>query len=236
METSVLIIAHNEEKHIANCIKSILDQTKKPDEIILLLHNSTDKTLEIAKKFPITIVPFTGKYGPVYARIEGINHVSGNIVFCLDGDSFAKKNWIEVMTNTLKRNGNVLVGSWIKFEGTISGNLFNIVSRYLCVSKKEEVAFWIWGGSFAFFGKNKDLVKKTWENSIVFSKKLNLSRNPDDYWLALYMSKYGNLKVTNKTWVKPYTKETSMKELLLRRKENKKNHYKIKNYFTNQII
>jgi len=42
MKTSVLIIANNEEKHIAKCIESILNQTVNADEIVLLLHNSEE--------------------------------------------------------------------------------------------------------------------------------------------------------------------------------------------------
>lgn len=48
---SVLVIAHNEEAHIAECIDSILSQSQKPDEIVLVVHNSTDWTLEIAQKY-----------------------------------------------------------------------------------------------------------------------------------------------------------------------------------------
>ncbi len=71
MKISVLIIAHNEEKYIAQCVESVLNQTKRPDEIVLLAHNCTDKTLEIARSFPITVVPFNGVTGIINARLEG---------------------------------------------------------------------------------------------------------------------------------------------------------------------
>ncbi len=51
MKTSVLIIAHNEESHIGECIESVLVQSQQPDEIILIVHNSTDRTLQIAKNY-----------------------------------------------------------------------------------------------------------------------------------------------------------------------------------------
>lgn len=51
MKISVLIIAHNEGLHIAECIASILNQSKKPDEIVVIVHNSTDKTLEIVRNY-----------------------------------------------------------------------------------------------------------------------------------------------------------------------------------------
>jgi glycosyltransferase involved in cell wall biosynthesis len=51
MKTSVLIIAHNEESHIGECIESILAQSRTPDEIVLIVHNSSDRTLEIARNY-----------------------------------------------------------------------------------------------------------------------------------------------------------------------------------------
>lgn len=49
---SILIIAHNEEKHIEKCLESIRQQSLVADEIILVAHNCTDKTVAIAKKYP----------------------------------------------------------------------------------------------------------------------------------------------------------------------------------------
>ncbi len=52
MKISVLIIAHNESTHIAQCIESIITQSCLPDEIICIVHNSTDETANIARKYP----------------------------------------------------------------------------------------------------------------------------------------------------------------------------------------
>ena len=126
------LIPDKEEKYISKCIESLLNQTKKADEIVLIVHNSSDNTLQIANKYPIKIIPFNGQEGITYARIEGLKNIVGDIVLCIDGDSYAKENWIEVMTKTL-RNGNILVGSWIKIKGTLFGNTTNIFDKYLCI-------------------------------------------------------------------------------------------------------
>ena len=44
---SVIITTKNEEKNIENCLKSILEQSYKNIEIIVVDNNSTDKTKEI---------------------------------------------------------------------------------------------------------------------------------------------------------------------------------------------
>jgi len=230
MKISVLIIAHNEEKYIGKCIESVLNQTKHPDEIVLLAHNCTDKTVEIAKGFPITIVPFNGATGIINARLEGLNNVSGDIILCIDGDSFAKNNWIEIMTATLENNKNVLVGSWVKFKGTILGELYNMYSRHLRVSGKRKTAFWIWGASLAFWGKDKKFVQETIKNSVALSNKINLPSSLEDYWLAMLMSRRGNIEVTNKTYVTTSTKDVSSLEMIFREMTDRKSKRLINDY------
>lgn len=231
MKISILVIAHNEETHIAQCIESLLHQTVRPNEIVLLVHNSTDKTLDIAKRFPVMVVSFNGPTGIVSARLEGLSHVSGDIILCIDGDSYAHRNWVEVMVATLSHDKNVLVGSWVKFKGTIFGTLYTMYSKYACISKHQDVAYRVWGGSYAFWGKDKEFVKEILKKSVVLSHNLKLPRNPDDYWLALSMSIRGNLQRTNKTWITNYTKETSLGTMFCRRVESRKNRRAIRDYF-----
>lgn len=223
MKTSVVIISHNEEKYIANCIESVLNQTQKPDEVILIVHNSNDNSIEVAKNYPIKIILLNGESGPVYARIEGIKNAQGDIILCIDGDSVAEKNWIEVMTKILENN--ILVGSWVKFNGSIFDNLSNIWNKYFCVSKNKKATRWIWGASFAFWGKDKNLVLETLEKSIRAGKELGLPNNriAEDFWLALFMGKVGNLAITNKTWITADTKGSSSKNSYLRNRQNHKN-------------
>lgn len=55
-ETSIIIRTYNEEKHIGNLLSALQKQTYKDYEIIIVDSGSTDRTLEIAKKFPVTII------------------------------------------------------------------------------------------------------------------------------------------------------------------------------------
>lgn len=236
MRTSALIIAHNEERYIARCIESLLRQTVRPSEIVLVAHNSTDRTKEIAEDFPITVVPLNGTPGIVHARLEGFAHVSGDIILCIDGDSYARRNWVDVMTRTLAQGNTVLAGSWVKFKGTIFGNLYNIYNRCLCVSKNQKVAYWIWGTSYAFWGKDKERVAEILKKSAALSDALKLPRNPEDYWLALFMSTYGNLAVTNETWVTSHTKETSTLGMFFRRKESYNNRRLMDEHFARIVL
>lgn len=233
MKTSVVIISHNEEKYIARCILAILNQTQKPDEIILVAHNSTDETYKIAKTFPIIVIPFNGETGPIYARIEGIKNASGDIILCIDGDSVAESNWVEIMTKTLQKNNNILVGSYIKISGTIFDALSNIFNKYFCVSKSTRATRWLWGASFAFWSKDKNFVLDVFEKNINLAKELNLpeGRIAEDYWLALFMNKMGNIEIINDTYVTAYSKETSIIKSILRNRDNHKNGDAMRKFF-----
>ena len=243
MKISVLIIAHNEEKYIEKCINSVLEQTRKPDEIILVAHNCTDKTIEIAlrlssgsstHKFPITVVNFQGEIGTVYARLKGIENVSGDIVLCIDGDSYAEKNWISEMVSLFQKD-IVLIGSWIKLSGSIFNTISNFFNKKSC-TKANNATHWIWGTSFGFLGKDKEKIKDGLMKSIEISEKLKLSRNPDDYILAIFMKRYGNLKVTNKTYVTAYMKEKGFIKEIKRSIENIQNGNKIDRFLKKIMV
>lgn len=229
MKTSVLIIAHNEEKYIAQCIESVLNQTEPADEVVLIVHNSTDQTEQIARTYPITVVPYAGPAGIIYARIEGLRHMNGGIIICTDGDSYVARNWCAVMKRTLM-NDNVLVGSWMKQEGNVFAWISNFFNKYNCV-KPYKVERWIWGPSMAFWGKDIEVVRDVFERSIVLSKELQLSRNPDDYWLALFMKQRGKLEMTNKTYVVQHPKEKNSIETITRNNENISNGNRMEAYF-----
>jgi len=53
--TSVVIRSFNEEQHIGRLLIGLLEQTKRPDQIILVDSGSTDATLSIASQFPVEI-------------------------------------------------------------------------------------------------------------------------------------------------------------------------------------
>jgi len=110
MKISVLIIAHNEEKYIAKCIESILHQSRKADEIVLIAHNSTDKTVDIATKYPfVRGVEYNGPAGQPYARMKGFEEVSGDYICSIDGDAYANKHWINRIVTPLYKNADISI-------------------------------------------------------------------------------------------------------------------------------
>ncbi|MCL5795331.1 MAG: glycosyltransferase, partial [Patescibacteria group bacterium] len=80
IDISVVIPAHNEEALLALCLKSILSQKFAGTyEIILIDNDSTDKTGQIARQFPIKVIR-EPKKGIAYARERGFREAKGEII------------------------------------------------------------------------------------------------------------------------------------------------------------
>lgn len=96
---SVVIPVYNEERLIAHCLDALQAQTVTPHEIIIVDNNSSDRTIEIAKKYPLVRVVSETKQGITYARTTGFNSVQGDIIARLDADSIVKNDWVATLTN-----------------------------------------------------------------------------------------------------------------------------------------
>lgn len=94
---SIIIKALNEEKRIAPCIESALAAVAPlGGEVILADSCSTDRTIEIAQRYPIVIVQLSNAaerccgIGPQL----GYQHSSGEYVYILDGDMEIRQEFL----------------------------------------------------------------------------------------------------------------------------------------------
>ena len=79
---STIILTKNEELNIEKCIQSV----RWSDEIIIIDDNSTDKTIEIAKKYNTKIYLHSLNNDFASARNFGISKAKNEWVFFVDGD------------------------------------------------------------------------------------------------------------------------------------------------------
>jgi len=101
MKVSLVIPVYNEEKYIKKCLLSVSKQEEMPDEIIIVDNNSTDKTVKIAKKFPVYILK-EPKQGIIPARNKGFNYAKYEIIARCDADSILPVDWIKKIKKNFK--------------------------------------------------------------------------------------------------------------------------------------
>ena len=94
---SVIIPTYNEEKYLARCLEAFQKQkTKYLYEILIIDHDSTDRTKAIAKQFQTKIIN-ESRRGTAVARQTGIEAASGDIVAFTEADCTVPSNWITLI-------------------------------------------------------------------------------------------------------------------------------------------
>jgi glycosyltransferase involved in cell wall biosynthesis len=91
---SVVLLTKNSAETVSRTLESIISQTHKPDEIVVVDGNSKDGTQDIVKRYPIKLVTEPG-LGFGHARNLGVKNTEGDIIFFIDSDCYADSKWIE---------------------------------------------------------------------------------------------------------------------------------------------
>ena len=96
-QLSIVIRTLNEEKWLPSVLKSLREQTVKDIEIILVDSGSTDRTLEIAKKFDCKIIKIKKEeFTYPYALNIGFKEASADLIGVISGHSVPISNrWAE---------------------------------------------------------------------------------------------------------------------------------------------
>src|SRR4030066_1052634 len=94
---SVLIRTKNEEKYLGQTLSVIFSQTRKDIEVLIVDSGSTDKTLEAAREFPVTIFEIKPKdFTWGYALNYGFQRASGKYIVCLSAHALPQSEyWLE---------------------------------------------------------------------------------------------------------------------------------------------
>jgi len=109
LSISVVIPAYNIEKYIGRAIDSVLTQTHKPDEIIVVDDGSTDGTAAEIKKFGDKVkYIYQQNAGLPAARNTGIKAATGTWIAFLDGDDQWLPKNLMLQTKMLQRNPDLV--------------------------------------------------------------------------------------------------------------------------------
>lgn len=109
-KVSVIVPVYNVEKYITKCLESLVGQTLKDIEIIIVNDGSTDNSEKIIKEFQSmygNVKYYTKENGGLSdARNYGMKHATGEYIAFLDSDDFANITLYEKMYNKAKENNS----------------------------------------------------------------------------------------------------------------------------------
>lgn len=109
LRVSAVVPAYNAEKYIARSIDSILNQTRRPDEIIIVDDGSTDGTAEIIKNYGDKVrYIHQENAGASVARNTGVNASKGEWIAFLDCDDEWLEDHILQQVELIERNPEVV--------------------------------------------------------------------------------------------------------------------------------
>ena len=130
---SVVMPAYNSEKYIAETIESVLNQTYKNFEFIIINDASTDKTLDIIKKYAkkdkrIKVIENKKNLGITKTRNKGLELAKGKYVATHDSDDISLPTRFEEQVEYLESHPEVgAVGAYIR--------IFDEVNKKISIRK-----------------------------------------------------------------------------------------------------
>lgn len=114
---SIILPAYNVEKYIPLTLKSIYQQVFKDFEVICIEDCSTDKTLDIIKKYKkfdprLKLIKNKEHLGPGTSRNIALKKAKGKYIACIDADDIVDKNYLQAAYEKLETEKVSSV--WIK--------------------------------------------------------------------------------------------------------------------------
>lgn len=109
---SFIVAVYNTEKYIKKCLNSIVNQTYKDFEVIVIDDGSSDGSTKIIreyeKKYSFIKMYIQKNMGPSVARNNGIKYASGKFLIIVDSDDYVSENMLEIIDKNIDDNIDIL--------------------------------------------------------------------------------------------------------------------------------
>ena len=158
---SIAIPVLNEEVNLPKCLEKIFSQNYQKNlvEVIIVDAGSTDKTLEIAKKFKTKILYNKIMKDPESGKMVALKKATGEYFMYLDADMFLhNKNWLNLMmapfkdkrvsgtfTKFIVRKEDKALNRYLSYDPLQRDPLYQFLTpgiESLIVSKEKDLTIW----------------------------------------------------------------------------------------------
>lgn len=154
---SVIIPTYNEEQYIGACLKSLLNQTNKPDEIIVVDNNSTDDTVKIVKSFSGVKLLKEARQGQLYARKFGFDNAKSDILATIDADCIALPHWSETLSREFADKPIDALSGYVTSRDAATKKFFEKAFNFIEFDFNRLMT-----GHHVLFGSNMAMTRQFW--------------------------------------------------------------------------
>lgn len=180
---SVIVAIYNVGKYLEQCIQSIMDQTYKNLEIILIDDGSPDNSPQICDDFSrkdkrIRVIHKSNE-GSVYARRDGLLSATGKYVLLVDGDDFADFEYINNLVFAAENeNADVVIDSFLMSypDREYVERIYFLPGMYSNERLKKLKERLIYSGEYFQFGVNPALWNKLFRRDKLLEFYKNVPR------------------------------------------------------------
>jgi glycosyltransferase involved in cell wall biosynthesis len=155
---STIVCAYNEAGYLAPCLHSLLAQSRRPDELLVVNNASTDDTALVARGVNGVRVVDEPRKGLVRARETGRSAATGDLLVYLDADCRAPLTWLARVERRFVRDPAIVAMSgpyrfydwdWLGCAMIRSYDLMLAPLTQLLVYRVLRIGTLFYGGNFA---------------------------------------------------------------------------------------
>jgi len=179
---SIIVPIYNVELFLEECIQSIINQSYKNIEIILVDDGSKDKSKDICDKYVFIDsrikVIHKKNNGLISARKSGLEKSSGEYILYVDGDDWIEPDLVDYyLTNALKYNADIVISSHMENLAGRIEFLFNTIppgfynKENLISNVYPKMLF---SGKFSQFGIFSYIWGKLYRKKILMPNQMNV--------------------------------------------------------------
>ena len=176
VDISIIVPIYNASKYLKKCLDSLVNQTKKELEFILINDGSTDDSESIIKSYKDDRIRYfkRSNHGIGKTRNFGINKASGKYIMFLDSDDYLDYNACELLyKKALNENSDLVVFDFYRVEKELKSVIIRDF-KSTCLKNNPSILLYInLGISNKLF--KSELIKK---NNIKFVENLKYEDAP----------------------------------------------------------
>ena len=167
---SIIVPVFNTKKYLAQCVDSILNNTFKDFECILIDDGSTDGSSELCDEYKAkdsrVIVVHKKNAGGSAARNDGLRIASGNYITFIDSDDYVSDNYFQsLIDNVTSNKTDAVMAKEIGVYFDSAGSISKTVDF-----TKENIREYVCEDSYIRFCKSKgfcDLATKLFKRELI---------------------------------------------------------------------